>query len=41
MTDAEKRFVRFWGVYWILVLVLVFVLVGLALVMRGPRGDTG
>jgi hypothetical protein len=32
MTDAEKRFVRIWGVYWILVLVLVFVLVGLAVV---------
>ena len=32
MTDAEKRFVRVWGVYWILVLVLVFVLVGLAVI---------
>jgi hypothetical protein len=32
MTDAEKRFVRVWGIYWILVLVLVFVLVGLAVI---------
>lgn len=32
MTDAERRFVRIWGVYWILVLVLVFVLVGLAVI---------
>jgi hypothetical protein len=30
MTDAEKQFVRFWGVYWILVLILVFALVSLA-----------
>ena len=32
MTDAEKRFFRFWTVYWALILVLVFLLVGLAMV---------
>ena len=32
MTDAEKRFLRFWTAYWAVVLVLVFALVGLALV---------
>ena len=32
MTDAEKRFLRFWTGYWAVVLVLVFVLVGLAVV---------
>jgi hypothetical protein len=32
MTDDEKAFVRFWGVYWILVLVLVFALGSLALI---------
>ena len=32
MTDAEKQFLRFWTGYWAVVLVLVFVLVGLALV---------
>jgi hypothetical protein len=32
ITDDERRFVRLWGLYWIGVLVLVFSLVGLALV---------
>ena len=30
-TDEQKQFVRFWGVYWIVVVVLVFGLLGLAL----------
>lgn len=29
--EADKQFVRLWGVYWIVVIVLVFVLVGLAM----------
>jgi hypothetical protein len=32
MTDDQKQVVRFWGGYWSLVLVLVFALLGLALV---------
>ena len=31
MSDDEKRFVRFWGLYWIGVIVLVFLLFGLAI----------
>jgi hypothetical protein len=31
MTDGERNLLRFWGVYWIAVVVLVFVLVALAL----------
>jgi hypothetical protein len=30
MTDAEKQFVRWWGGYWIVVLLLVMTIVGLA-----------
>ncbi len=32
MTDDQKQVVRFWGGYWTLVLVLVFALLGLAVV---------
>lgn len=29
--EADKQFVRMWGIYWIVVIVLVFALVGLAM----------
>ncbi len=32
MTDAEKQFFRLWTSYWVLILVLVFLLVGLAMI---------
>ena len=32
MTEPDRQFVRFWGAYWIVVIVLLFTLVGLAMI---------